>query len=137
MARRRTGARGARRRAAEPAAAGAAAPAEAAVVAVPAATAPSAAAPDSCRLQGALQIREVSERKAQLCAALGRGATRIELAGITAVDTAGVQLLVAAAQEAARRQRPLRLIECPPPVVEAVRSLGLAALLEPLMVGPA
>ncbi|MFO1408797.1 MAG: STAS domain-containing protein [Steroidobacteraceae bacterium] len=43
------------------------------------------------------------------------------------MDTAGVQLLVAAAQEAARRQRPLHLRKCPPALREAVRSLGLAS----------
>lgn len=140
MARRSTGARSARRRATQPAAASAvAASAVAAVTATTPAAAvstpvPTPAVPSGLRLEGALQIREVQQHKAQLCAALDADAPRIDLDGITAVDTAGIQLLLAVAQEAARRQRSLRLRGCPPAVLEAVRSLGLDAALEPLMV---
>jgi anti-anti-sigma regulatory factor len=83
-------------------------------------------------IQGAMQIREANERKAQLCAALDAGVVAIDLSAVTAIDTAGVQLLVAVAQEAARRQLPLRLLACPAVLRQAVRSLGVDGLFAAL-----
>lgn len=80
-----------------------------------------------------MQIREASERKVQLCAALDAGVVAIDLSGVAAIDTAGVQLLLAVAQEAARRQLPLRLLGCPAALMQAVRSLGVEGWLAPLL----
>jgi anti-anti-sigma regulatory factor len=95
--------------------------------------APGAPGRSCLRIEGAMQIREASERKVQLCAALDAGVVAIDLSGVAAIDTAGVQLLLAVAQEAARRQLPLRLLGCPAALMQAVRSLGVEGWLAPLL----
>jgi len=92
-----------------------------------------AAATGACRIQGPLLIHDVMGRAAQFREALDAGVHSFDLGGVSAIDTAGVQLLVALAREAARRQAPLRLCGCASVVLPAMRALGLAPELEPLM----
>lgn len=100
-------------------------------------TRPEAAGPKSaaitCRLQGPLLIHDVMGRAAQMRQALEAGARSFDLGGVSAIDTAGVQLLVALAQEAARRQQRISLRGCARVVMPAMRALGLGPELESLM----
>ena len=73
------------------------------------------------------------ERAAELRQALEAGARSFDLGGVSAIDTAGVQLLVALAQEAARRQHRISLQGCARVVMPATRALGLGPELESLM----
>ncbi len=93
----------------------------------------SAAATGVRRIQGPLLIHDVMGRAAQLREALDAGLRSFDLGGVSAIDTAGVQLLLALAREAARRQSPLRLSGCTSVVLPAMRALGLAPELEPLI----
>jgi ABC-type transporter Mla MlaB component len=87
----------------------------------------------TCQLQGSLLIRDVMGRAAELRQALDAGARSFDLGGVSAIDTAGVQLLVALAQEAARRQQRISLRGCARVVMPATRALGLGPELDSLM----
>ena len=87
----------------------------------------------TCQLQGPLLIHDVMGRAAELRQALEAGARSFDLGGVSAIDTAGVQLLVALAQEAARRQHRISLRGCARVVMPATRALGLGPELESLM----
>jgi ABC-type transporter Mla MlaB component len=80
-----------------------------------------------------LLIYDVTRRAAEFRQALDAGIRTFDLGGVSAIDTAGVQLLVALAQEAARRHYVLRLRGCAAVVMPATRALGLAPQLQPLM----
>ncbi len=131
----------ARRRAAAapPAAASAAAIAATALasgdtqlVAAPAAdAAPAAEAPSAgpLRLDASLSIREVGERVLQLKAWLAAGRSELDVSKLETIDTAGLQLLLAAAAAAQRSGARLRLIGGQRLLAGAAGALGLA---EPL-----
>lgn len=82
----------------------------------------------SLAIEGELSIYTVAELKARLERALGDcRALQIDLAAVTEMDAAGVQLLFAVTQEARRRATPLRLKGCS----EAVRAVfGLCGMTE-------
>jgi anti-anti-sigma regulatory factor len=70
------------------------------------ATAPVAApspADDIVRLESSLQIRDVGALRARLLAAIARGRLVIDAREVIQVDTAGLQLLVAAAKSMANK----------------------------------
>jgi ABC-type transporter Mla MlaB component len=71
----------------------------------------------------------VTARAAELRRALDAGVCSFDLDGVSAIDTAGVQLLLALAQEGARRQQALSLRGGAAVVTEATRALGLATRL--------
>ncbi len=80
------------------------------------------------RLEGELTIYRAAELKAELSALQGRADTlELDLSGITEIDTAGVQLLMALKRRAADLSRELRLAAHSPAVLEAFDLLGLAA----------
>lgn len=87
----------------------------------------------TCQLQGPLLIHDVMARAAKLRQALEAGARTFDFGGVSVIDTAGVQLLVALAQEAARRQQRISLRGCAPVVMPATRALGLGPELESLI----
>lgn len=87
---------------------------------------------DCLVLSGALVIHEAQEQATRLRAARAAGVRRFDLSALRAIDTAGVQLLVALAKEGVQSEPGLELFGCPVHVREAVRSLGLDAALEPL-----
>jgi len=99
------------------------------------ATAPAASvspAECSCALQGPLQIRDVTERAAELRQALAAGIRHIDLGGITVIDTAGLQLLVAVAREPAQNGGRVTLGNAGAVVMPAAAALGLDVVLAPL-----
>ena len=59
----------------------------------------------------------------------GSGTIELDLAHVTEIDTAGVQLLLLLKREADLAQRPLRLLGASPPVREVLRMLDLRAAL--------
>lgn len=80
-------------------------------------------------LAGELGISAAAAVREQLLAALGDHATEIEvdLARVTEIDSAGVQLMVAAKQEAAARGKTLHFSAHSAAVVEVLDLLDLIA----------
>lgn len=80
-------------------------------------------------------------RSAELCATLRSafadgGALELNLAGVTEMDSAGVQLLIAARRAALTAQRELRLVGHSAAVLEVFETLGLAADLGDALLDP-
>ncbi|MGH8230430.1 MAG: STAS domain-containing protein, partial [Steroidobacteraceae bacterium] len=73
--------------------------------------------------------REVGEVAAQLKALLERGATEVDAGALETVDTAGLQLLLAAAAAARRRGLTLKLVGAQRLHQGAATALGLAEQL--------
>ncbi|MFO1475278.1 MAG: STAS domain-containing protein [Verrucomicrobiota bacterium] len=77
-------------------------------------------------LKGGLEIYEVDRLRQALTEHLSAQASPvIDLRDVTGCDTAGAQLLCAAARTAAGLNRPLRFINTPPQVAAAWTALGL------------
>jgi len=72
-----------------------------------------------------LSIREVGEYAAQLRTLLDKGPVELDLRGVGSIDTAGLQLLLAAASAAERRGFRLKLHGAQAVQTGAARSLGL------------
>jgi anti-anti-sigma regulatory factor len=81
------------------------------------------------RLEGALQIRGAAELAARLRAAVGGGALRLDAAGVTQVDTAGLQALVAAMVSVRRAGAAPEWLAVSPSLHDAATRLGLGTLL--------
>lgn len=78
------------------------------------------------RIEGEMTIYRALELKEQLLAALAPGGgLELDLSGVTEVDSAGVQLLLAA-----RKTAPLRIAERSHAVAEAFATLGLDACFD-------
>lgn len=78
-------------------------------------------------LSGDLNIYHAAELKPKLLEQLaGCSEMDLNLAGVSEVDTAGLQLLLLVEQEARRLHKPLRLTEHSPAVVEIVQLFDLA-----------
>jgi len=80
-------------------------------------------------LDGELTIYRAAELKATLLAALagGNGAIEIDLGGVTEIDSAGVQLLLAARRSAQAAQRAFALVGESDAVADVFRLLDLGA----------
>lgn len=90
------------------------------------------------RLQGELTIYAAATVKAALLDALaGTAELDVDLAEVTEIDTAGVQLLVAAKREALEAGTTLRLGGHSAAVVELIELLGLAGWFGDPLVLPA
>lgn len=103
------------------------------VEAVPAAAAPAptvAPVDTAVRLPGNLQIRNADEVANLLRAALASRELRLDAADVSQVDTAGVQLLVAAIASAKRDGAKHQWLAASPTLRDAARRLGVEALLE-------
>jgi anti-anti-sigma regulatory factor len=95
-----------------------------------AATAPSAAcAAAALPLGSSLSIREVGERAAQLKALFASGSAEVDARKLESIDTAGLQLLLAAAAAARRRGLTLKLLGAERLNSGAAGALGLAEYL--------
>lgn len=82
--------------------------------------------------QGALTIYEAAGFKERLLSALvAAPCLAIDLAGIDEFDTAGAQLLVLAAREAARAGKPIELVACSATVQEVLQRYGLERAFGP------
>lgn len=81
-------------------------------------------------LSAGLEIRDVEQVRGRLLEALdGASAVRIDLSGIVAADTAGVQLLLALRAEALYRGIAVEFVEPTPAFARLLGSLGLDARL--------
>jgi hypothetical protein len=77
-------------------------------------------------LGASLSIREVGERAAQLRAQFAAGSAEVDAGMLESVDTAGLQLLLAAAAGARRRGLKLKLLGAERLHSGAARALGVA-----------
>ena len=98
-------------------------------VRAPRAAAAPLAPPQAACLPAALTMHELGPVAARLRAALDAGVAEIDASAVATVDTAGVQLLAAAAVTAAALGRPLRLRAASPALTQAAVQLGLAVPL--------
>lgn len=81
------------------------------------------------RLEGEMNIYHVNTLKDRLLDALdGPSPLEMDLSGITELDTAGLQLLILAKREAARRDKTLRFTAHSPAVLEVVDLCNLSGL---------
>jgi len=79
------------------------------------------------RLEGELTIYAAAAVKAALLEALSDAVeVELDLAGVTEIDTAGVQLLIAAKREADATATPLRLVGHSAAVLELIELYDLA-----------
>lgn len=79
-------------------------------------------------LDGELTIYRAADLKVTVLEALRKTRVlEIDLAGVTELDTAGLQVLMLAKQTAAADQRELRLLQHSPAVVEIFEMLDLVA----------
>jgi ABC-type transporter Mla MlaB component len=104
-----------------------AAPVAAATAVVAAAAPPAPSAGPA--LPAALDIREISETFEFLRSAVNCGVDSIDASRVATVDTAGVQLLLAAGRTAAAHGRALRWAGPSSSLIEAATKLGVAGLL--------
>ena len=80
-------------------------------------------------LSGEWTIHQIGEHHRTLLSAIQAGASTLDASGITEVDSAGVQLLLAARQSLLRQGRELHLIATSPCVRDALSAYGLDANL--------
>ncbi len=87
------------------------------------------------RVEGEMTIYTANADREALLKALDGGAEmEWSLSGVTEIDTAGAQLLIAAKREAAGRGADLSFTEHSAPVVEVIEQLRLSGLLgDPLV----
>ena len=88
-------------------------------------------------IDGEMTIYRAAELKERLIDALAESDAVLEvnLAGVTEIDTAGLQVLMLVKREAAATGRTLRLLSHSRPVVAALELLNLAGFFgEPLLV---
>lgn len=93
-------------------------------------------APTELRLEGELTIYRAGELRQTLVAALAAAtALRIDLADVSEIDSAGLQLLIAAKKDAAGRGLALALANHSHAVAAAIELYDLAAFFgDPLLV---
>jgi ABC-type transporter Mla MlaB component len=112
--------------------------AKAAPVAVPAVGSAAAATPAPASsgpaLPAALDIREIKDTFESLRSAVNCGVDSIDASRVTTVDTAGLQLLLAAGRTAAAHGRALRWDRPSSSLIDAATRLGVAGVLG--LVGP-
>lgn len=86
------------------------------------------AAASSFAIEGELTIYRAADLKTALLAALRETQVlEVNLAGVTELDTAGLQVLMLAKQTAQADKRELRLVQHSPAVVEIFQMLDLGA----------
>ena len=90
------------------------------------------------RIEGELTIYQAAELKPLLAAALQQGdVLEIDLSAIGEIDTAGIQLLIAAKKSAQAAGKQLRLVAHSDAVVEAFELLDLGGYFgDPLVMAP-
>jgi anti-sigma B factor antagonist len=83
------------------------------------------------RIEGELTIYRAAElaeaMKASLAQVPAGAAFELDLSGVTEMDCAGVQLLIAARRSTDESGRVLRVVHCSPAVVEVLGTLQLAS----------
>lgn len=101
----------------------------AATTVAPVAAASTAAPVAGPALPAALDIREIAETFEFLRSAVNCGIDSIDASRVRSVDTAGLQLLLAAGRTAAAHGRALRWVGASSSLVEAATKLGVAGVL--------
>lgn len=97
-----------------------------------------ATATTALTIDGEFTIYRASELHAVLKDALAAGGDlEIDLAGVSEMDSAGVQLLMAAKKTAAASQREMRLVGHSPAVLEVFEALDLAGHFGDALLMPA
>ncbi len=88
------------------------------------------------RIEGEMTIYQAAEQKQTLLAALEQAEElEVDLAAVTELDTAGVQILILAKKQALATQRKLRLVAHSSAVQEVLELLNLAAYFgDPLVI---
>lgn len=87
-----------------------------------------ASAPNTLALDGELTIYRAAELKPLVLEALAAGpALEVSLAGVTELDTAGLQVLILAKQVALASGRSLRLVAHSPAVLDVFELLDMGA----------
>jgi anti-anti-sigma factor len=77
-------------------------------------------------IEGEMTIYRAAELKEQVLAPLkDAGPIEIDLSAVSEIDSVGVQLLLLARRDAQAQQRPLRLLNLSPAVVDAFELLDL------------
>lgn len=86
-------------------------------------------ASNTLSIEGELTIFRAAELRTQLITALGDAGSTLELnlTGVTEMDSAGVQLLMAAKKSAHVTQQELRLVGHSPAVLDVFERMDLAA----------
>lgn len=88
-------------------------------------------------IEGELTLRRVRELKESLLARLSKAQVlEVDLADVTEIDSAGLQLLLLARREARTSGRELRLVSHSPAVLSMFKLLGLASSQEGCSDGP-
>jgi anti-anti-sigma factor len=78
-------------------------------------------------IEGELTLQRACELKESLLARLAKAPVlEVDLAGVTAIDSAGLQLLLMARREARASGRDVRLVSPSPAVLSLFELLGLA-----------
>lgn len=86
--------------------------------------------PAGFRPEGELTIYTAAEQHGQLMSALEAGqVVLLDMSAVNEVDTAGLQLLILARREAARRGIELRVGGCSDVVMDALETVQLVSLL--------
>lgn len=94
-------------------------------------------APSMLHIAGDMTIYRAAELKPALLAALEQASVlEINLADVTEIDTAGIQLLMLAKKAALDRQSELRLVAHSPAVLDAFELLNLASYFGDPLVMP-
>ncbi|HEX8989671.1 MAG TPA: STAS domain-containing protein [Rhodocyclaceae bacterium] len=85
----------------------------------------------SMAIEGELSIYAAAGLRERLLEALdATGTLELDLAAVTEMDSAGVQLLLAAAKQAAQQGKTLRLARCSAAVMDALALCGLGEMAE-------
>ena len=88
-------------------------------------------APSVLRIEGEMTIYRAAELKQTLCEALDRSEElAVDLAAVTELDSAGVQVLLFAKRQAQARRRILRLHAHSPAVLDVFELLDLGAYFD-------
>ncbi len=89
------------------------------------------------RIEGEMTIYRAAELKQTLLASLDQAKElEVDLAAVTELDTAGIQILILAKKQALAKQRKLRLIAHSPAVLDVLERLNLAAYFGDPLVPP-
>lgn len=87
------------------------------------------------RLDGEMTIYTAAECKQDLAGCLSSAeALEFDLSGVTEIDSAGVQLLILAKREGARKNMPVHLVSHSPAVQEIIDLYRLAPAFGDLMI---
>lgn len=92
--------------------------------------------PTRFAIEGELNIFTATEQRQRLLDALSAGTeVEVDLSQVSEIDSAGLQLMVAAKREAAARNKPLRFTCHSPPVFDILELCDLAGHLgDPVLI---